>query len=89
MFESQILIAGDSDGDSQMVYSPWFPRQGDYLLATVEVVQLTSAVTLETKVFTKNSEDTGDGTDVDAGTSISQSASGRADEEWGPQSGRD
>jgi len=80
MFNAQLLFG--SSTTSLKVYSPWFPRQGDYLRATAEVVALsaTSGVTLVVKVFTKNKEDTGDGTAVTG--SISLSAAERGDQEF-------
>jgi hypothetical protein len=51
------------------VLSPWFPRQGNSVRMTLDVTQI-NAATIEVRVFTKNSEDAGDGADADAGTSI-------------------
>jgi len=66
MFDAQLLFPGAA-GAALSFYSPWFPRQGDNLRVTV---------------FTKNNEDTGDGSDADAGTSIVASATGRSTAEW-------
>jgi len=56
-----MLFGQTTDGTE--VYSPWFPRQGDNARFTLEVVAVSSA-TLKVEVFTKNSEDAGDGTIV-------------------------
>lgn len=86
MFEAQLLIA--KAGSDVLIYSPWFPRQGDYLRATVEVLGISSAnCTLQTTVYSKNSEDTSDGVVVNAGTVITQTATGRTTEEWNPATG--
>ena len=79
MFEGQILVC-DGDG-SYSVFSPWFPRGGDNLLATLEVIERDTA-TLTVRVFTKNSEDSGDGDDADSSVTISGGAPGRTTEEW-------
>lgn len=80
MFDAQLLFPGAA-GAALSFYSPWFPRQGDNLRVTVDVVQRVSSQ-LTVRVFTKNREDTGDGTDADVGTSIVASATGRSTAEW-------
>ena len=78
MFEAQLLIQGST------VFSPWFPRGGDNVTATLEVVEISSA-TLKVELFTKNSEDAGNGSNADsAGTpiSISATATGRTSATW-------
>lgn len=80
MFQAQILVVGAS---STVIYSPWFPRQGDYLRATLEIAAISGA-TLEVEVFTKNAEQSTNGVDADTGTSISSNAVGRGTAEWGP-----
>lgn len=87
MFEAQLLIGGDTGEDVRSVYSPWFARGGDYMIATVEVVQISADITLETTVFTKNSEDTTDGAVVDAAIVIAQTAVGRMDDQWNATTG--
>jgi len=77
MFQAQLLIREQS-ADTK-VYSPWFPREGDFLRGTAEFVAGNGVLTV--KVFTKNNEDTGNGTEI-AGTSISLSSAGRGDAEW-------
>jgi len=78
MFNAQLLIRSSS-GDTK-VYSPWFPRQADNLRATAELAA-TSGGVLTVKVFHKNTEDTGDGSEY-VGTSISLSSTGRDDAEF-------
>ena len=80
MFDAQLLFPGAA-GAALSFYSPWVPRGGDNLRATVDVVGRVSSQ-LTVRVFTKNLEDTGDGTDADVGTSIVASATGRATAEW-------
>lgn len=82
MFQAQFLAVGSS---SVVIYSPWFPRQGDYLRATAEIVAISGTnANLEIEVFTKKSEDTTNGIDADTGTSISANGAGRGTAEWGP-----
>lgn len=54
MFEAQMLITTGAD---YSVYSPWFPRGGDNLRATLEVVKRGTAATVTVRIFTKNTED--------------------------------
>jgi len=81
MFDAQLLFCGSVPGTGIMVYSPWFPGGGDSLRATAELVQVNGA-TLKVEVFTKNTEDTGDGTNADAATNITLAATGRTTAEW-------
>jgi hypothetical protein len=68
------------------VYSDWFPRCGDYLIATLELIRANSAK-IDVAVLTKNYEDTGPGTIVSAGITIVLSSPGRAYNEWSPSTG--
>lgn len=52
-----------------VAFSPWFPRQADNAIFTVETIESFGGVTLTVDVFTKNTEETGPGTQV--GASIS------------------
>jgi hypothetical protein len=83
MFDAQLLFCGSVPATGIKVYSPWFPRQADHLRASLEVVQINGA-TIKVEVFTKNSEDSGDGADADSGggTFISTNAVGRTTTEW-------
>ena len=80
MFDGQLLFPGAA-GAALSFYGPWFSRGGDNLRVTVDIIQRVSSQ-LTIRVFTKNSEDTGDGSDADVGTSIVASATGRATAEW-------
>ena len=80
MFDAQLLFPGAA-GAALSVYSPWFPRQGDNLRVTVDVVQRASSK-LTISVWTKNTTDTDDGGDAHASTSIVATATGRAVAEW-------
>jgi len=84
MFDGQLLFPGSVPATGIKVYSPWFPRQADHLRATLEVVQINGA-TIKVELFTKNSEDVGDGSNADSGgspTNISASGTGRTTTEW-------
>jgi hypothetical protein len=59
MFEAQYLITDDEDVGI-VVDSPWFPRQGDKIRYTLDLVQAVGA-TIQVGILHKNSEDTGDG----------------------------
>ena len=62
MFEAQLLNAGSE------VFSPWFPRGGDNLKATLDVIEWDAtggAVTLTVDVYTKSSETPGNGAIAD------------------------
>jgi hypothetical protein len=75
MFEAQVLFKGCT------IYSPWFPRRGDNVRCTIDVDAISGA-TIEVRLFTKNTEDIGDGTDVDATVTLSLAATGRDTDEW-------
>ncbi|MBK8977628.1 MAG: hypothetical protein IPM29_17095 [Planctomycetes bacterium] len=86
MYDSQILIAKSA---AYSVYSPWFPRSGDYLTVTLEVTAVDGAE-IKVEVFTKNREDSGDGDNAQTGTlNITRSTIGIQSETWrsGPGSG--
>lgn len=87
MFEAQLINAKSSA--SVVVYSPWFSRQGDYMRATVEVINATTNCTLVTTLFSKDSEDPSNGAEVSAGQAISQTgpAAGLTTTEWRPSTG--
>ena len=55
MFEAQLLLKGSS---GTAVHSPWFPRQGDSVRCTLDVVSIGGAGTVTVTLFTKKSEDT-------------------------------
>lgn len=74
MFDAQLLFPGAS-GATLSVYGPWFPKRGDSAVFTMEVVQVNSCK-LTVDVFTKNSEDTGDGAAA-GGSAITRSTVGR------------
>lgn len=65
-----------------VLYSPWFPRGGDYGVFTLDVVGIggSGTPTLTVAFFHKNSSDPGDG-DLAAdgtGSTISRTATGRS-----------
>jgi hypothetical protein len=72
MFDAQILIAPSiTSGDVFSVLGPWMPKGGDNVTIALESIaeSLTSLATFGVELYTKNSEDVGDGTVT--GTSIS------------------
>jgi hypothetical protein len=81
MFEAQLLIVKSS---AYKIFSPWFPRQGDNAMFTVETVKQNGSPTLSVKAFTKNSEDTDDGTATTGGPTLTASATagGRDTDTW-------
>lgn len=83
MFDAQLLFPGSSPETGIIIFSPWFPRGGDHLRATLEVAQINGA-TIKVEVFTKNTEDGGDGQDADNtfGTNITTNVIGRTTQEW-------
>ena len=80
MFEAQILKVGCT------VYSPWFPRGGCSITATLEVVEIDGTdPTINVEVYTKASDDSGAGTDAEAGRDITRTLGdgpGRTSETW-------
>ncbi len=85
MFDSQLLIT-KSDGSAVSVFSPWVSRGGDYVLATLDLVQTNMGSllgALDVRVFHKNSQDSGDGSQVGS-TPISRDTPGRTTTEFGP-----
>jgi hypothetical protein len=75
MIDATLLFKGAS------VFTPWFPRQGDVVRVTAECV-VVSGATLTIRLFGKNSDDPGDGTDLDSGTTIALSTPGQVSAEW-------
>src|SRR5262245_21183635 len=56
MFEAQYLF------NSETVYSPWFPRRGDNVLLTLDLIRPPASGKLTVQLFTKDTEDAGTGT---------------------------
>lgn len=70
MFDSQIVIAKGTD---YSLFGPWMSRGGDYLQATLNIVAVNGASgspKLTVKIYTKNSEDPGDGSDSSSSTTV-------------------
>ena len=75
-------------GMASAVYGPWMVRQGDYLIATADLVHEFDGGVLDVDVFTKSMTDTGNGTNVDSTVKISATIAGRrVAAEWGPHTG--
>lgn len=85
MIDAHLLKTMPAAGAEQqpvLVYSPWFPREGDNGRFTLEVVAISEA-TITLEVFHKNTEDTGDGTAYgDATNILFDNKSGRTTQEW-------
>lgn len=75
MIDATLLFEG------MTVWSPWFPRQADMLRVTAECVAV-DGVSLEIELYTKSTDEPGDGLPVDESTSITLSATGRVTAEW-------
>jgi hypothetical protein len=72
---------------SQPIYSPWFPRQGDNLRATVELVANASSANITVTVLTKKSEETTNGTAIGSTFGSSGGTLGRYVGEFTPTDG--
>ena len=73
MFQGQLLMCSGVP-----VYSPWFPRGGDNLRATVELIaSYNSSSNITVSVLTKNAEETTDGTAIGSTFASSGGTAGR------------
>lgn len=75
MIDATLLMEGTE------VFSPWFPRRADMLRVTAECIAV-NGTTLTIELYTKNSEDPGEGDPVDENVSITLTAPGRSTAEW-------
>ena len=75
MFQAQLLMGGST------IYGPWMERQADNISMTAEAVEISSA-TFKVELWTKNSEDTGDGSNANATKSIERTTTGRSSLEY-------
>src|SRR5262245_32959942 len=57
------------------VYSPWFERRGDNLIATVDLIAINGSSGISIGVYTKAKNTAGDGTQV--GSNFNQTTAGR------------
>ena len=62
MFEAQYLMTKDSS-TGIVVFGPWFPRGGDNMRATIDILDAIGA-TITVAAYHKNRDDTGDGTSL-------------------------
>ncbi|MCC6268873.1 MAG: hypothetical protein IT300_14995, partial [Dehalococcoidia bacterium] len=77
MYDAQTLQCTDTTATT--VYSPWFPRGGDYGIFTLELVSMSSTsanLSLSVQLVSKNTSETGDGANV--GSAISRTGSNGA-----------
>lgn len=79
MFDAQLLF-GKAE-TSVRVYSPWFVRQADNALFTLDLVWIQAPGSLKVRVFHKNREDAGNGTLLGDGE-IGLTSAGRVTGEW-------
>ena len=83
MFDAQLLqcVSGTTE-----VYSPWMPRGGDAMLVTLDVIEVGgTSPQIEVRVWTKKSEDSGNGVNSETTTTtqkIQRSDAGRTTLEW-------
>ena len=73
MFEAQYPF------NPEDAFSPWFPRQGDNVLCTL--IPITGGK-LVVQLFTKNTQDAGDGTDADSSSKIDTNTIGQTIVPW-------
>jgi hypothetical protein len=80
MFDGQTLVVNNS---TVYLFSPWFPRGGDFATFAAEVTVIGgTAAKLTISAYHKNADDQGDGTDVDAASNIQFTATGRLSTTW-------
>lgn len=85
MFDAQLILT-DATGSAVSVYSPWMPRGGDRMIATLDIVATNMSSMLaefEVAVFHKDGETPGDGVSA-PGTPITRDSAGRTSAEFGP-----
>ena len=74
MIIGQTIVAVRKDGTTThtVVYSPWFARQGDGITSVFEVIAINpdDDAKLEVQLFHKNTDETGEGSGIGAGTSL-------------------
>lgn len=58
MLLGQTLMADQGDGDNTVVYSPWFPRQGNDFTSNAEVLYISANTELEITAESKHTEQT-------------------------------
>ena len=58
MLIGETITAEDTTGTT--VYTPWFPRQGNNVTSTVDVIAISSGANLAITLQTKNSDETDD-----------------------------
>ena len=81
MFQAQMLIVGAANATTK-VYSPWFPRGGDNLRVSADLVAVNGA-TVTVKVYSKASNAAGDGSLVSpVTTNIALNSVGRDTKEY-------
>ena len=79
MFNAQILQAEALT--TTAVYGPWMSREGDRLIATLDLIAITGAGNAQIQVYTKSHEDAGDGS-LATGAAIAPILAGRSSSEF-------
>ena len=81
MFEGQFVSAKSA---SYSLYSPWMGRGGNGLRATLDLIENESGCEIMVEVYTKDSEDSGAGSNADSGGTvfIKRNSAGRSTVEW-------
>ena len=74
MYQAQYLFPREA------VYSPWFERVHDNLIAFVDVIAL-QGMHMDVQLFTKNREDPGDGAQLGTDKIVADKV-GRVHQEW-------
>lgn len=67
MFDAQLIV---TDANAPEVFSPWFPRQADNAVFTLEIVAKQGSTKLTVQLFTKTTDDAGDGGAVASPTDV-------------------
>lgn len=68
MFEAQYLMTKNNT-TGIVVFSPWFPRKGDNIQYAIDLIEAVGAK-ISVTLFTKNTEDPGDGTTTGSAISL-------------------
>jgi len=79
-FEAVLLPSGAS------VFGPWLEREADNLRATADLIAKDGS-NLTVRLYSKDQEDSGDGSEVSATRKITASTTGRKVQEWNPGAG--
>ena len=84
MFDGQLVFPGPNPQVPYRLFGPWMTESPRLGMMTVDVGAISGPAVVEIELFTKNTEDAGDGTNADAmaATMIVANAIGRQTVEW-------